>query len=203
MKLIHAQASPFVRKVVVLLQETGQAGDVELVPVTTTPLTPADEARGANPLGRIPALVREDGPTLYDSRVICAYLDDRAGGKLYPKGAGRWDTLVLEATADGIMDSAVSMSYEKRLRPPERIWPDWLEAQAGKIRSGCAALNERWMSHLSGPLDMGQLAVACALGYVDFRHPDLGWRTGNDDLAAWFREFESRPSMMLTKPPEA
>ncbi|QDI77661.1 MULTISPECIES: glutathione S-transferase [Leisingera] len=200
MKLTYSQASPFARKVVVLLRETGQLQDVEILDVTTTPLSPSPDVKASNPLAKIPALERNDGPALYDSRVICAYLDERAGGKLYSRG---WDSKVLEATADGIMDAAVLMSYEKRLRPEDKQWDGWLNAQRDKVLGGCAALNARWMSHLRGPLDIGQIAVACALAYVNFRHPDTNWRQGNEALAEWFETFESRPSMQATKPPAA
>ncbi|UWQ45529.1 glutathione S-transferase [Leisingera aquaemixtae] len=200
MKLTYSQASPFARKVVVLLRETGQLQDVEILDVTTTPLSPSPDVKASNPLAKIPALERNDGPALYDSRVICAYLDERAGGKLYSRG---WDSKVLEATADGIMDAAVLMSYEKRLRPQDKQWDGWLDAQRDKVLGGCAALNARWISHLRAPLDVGQIAVACALAYVDFRHPDTNWRQGNEALAEWFETFESRPSMQATKPPAA
>ncbi|KAE9630971.1 glutathione S-transferase [Parasedimentitalea maritima] len=198
MKLIYAPTSPFVRKVMVLLHETDQLDDVDIQSVATTPLATADEVKSANPLGKIPALQRDDGPTLYDSRVICAYLDDRAKSGLY---AGGWDSRVLEATADGIMDAAVSATYERRMRPEEKQWDDWETAQLGKVVGGCAALNARWMSHLKGPFDIGHIAVGCALGYVDFRHPDSNWRQGNEALADWFKGFESRPSMLATQPP--
>ncbi|KIC19997.1 glutathione S-transferase [Leisingera sp. ANG-Vp] len=198
MKLYYAAASPFVRKVMVLLHETGQLDSVAIHDVATSPVAPSADVQVSNPLAKIPALERNDGPALYDSRVICAFLDERAGGRLY---GGGWDTKLLEATADGIMDAAVLMSYEKRLRPEEKQWDEWLAAQQSKVLGGCAALNARWMSHLQGPLDMGQIAVACALSYVDFRHPDAGWRQGNEALADWFADFESRPSMQATKPP--
>ena len=198
MKLIYAPTSPFVRKVMVLLHETGQLDDVEIQPVVTTPLATADEVKSANPLGKIPALQRDDGPTLYDSRVICEYLNDRADGGLY---AGGWDSKILESTADGIMDAAVSATYERRMRPEEKQWDDWEAVQLGKVLAGCAALNARWMSHLKGPMDIGHIAVGCALEYVDFRHPDSNWRHSNEALASWFADFESRPSMLATQPP--
>ncbi|MFS4581759.1 glutathione S-transferase [Phaeobacter sp. C3_T13_0] len=199
MKLFHAPTSPYVRKVMVLLHETQQLDDVELCPVATTPVSPSSDLKAANPLAKIPALERTDGATLYDSRVICAYLADRAGGALYNGG---WETRVLEATADGIMDAAVLLAYEKRLRPEDKQWPEWIEGQTGKVLGGCSALNTRWMAHLKGPMRIGQIAVACALAYVDFRHPDMGWRKGNDALADWYAEFDSRPSMQATRPPE-
>ncbi|WP_170430636.1 glutathione S-transferase [Ruegeria arenilitoris] len=200
MKLYHSPTSPYVRKVMVLLHETGQLEDVEVLNVATTPLAPADELQGKVPLRRIPALERPDGPTLFDSRVICAFLDARAKAGMYTEGTGRWDVLTLEALADGILDSAVGMAYEARLRPEDKQWDTWLDAQWGKIERACAALNQRWMAHLSGPLDMGQVAVACALGYLDLRHDARNWRKGNDALSEWFAAFNERPSMAATRP---
>lgn len=200
MKLHHAGPSPFVRKVMVLLHETGQLDDVALVDGMTTPIDPSPTLAAANPLRKLPALERDEGVTLYDSRVITEFLDARAEAGLYGKGSRHWEIRTLEATGDGIMDSGVVMSYEMRMRPEDKQWDGWLDAQWGKIASACAALNTRWMSHLAGPLDLGQISVGCALGYLDFRHEARNWRKGNDALAAWFKEFESRPSMQATKP---
>ena len=201
MKLFHSPASPFVRKVVVLLHELGQADAVELATVHTTALESDPGLVASNPLGRLPALERPEGPTLYDSRVVCQYLNAHFGGSLYPQDSRRWETLTLEATGEGIMDSALSMAYEVRLRPEAEQSAAWVEAQWAKVSRAIGALNSRWMSHLAGPVDMGQIAVACALGYVDFRHDARGWRKGNDALAAWYAEFESRPSVAATRPP--
>jgi glutathione S-transferase len=199
MQLIYAPASPFVRKVSACLIETGQTDDVEIVPVQTTPLDVAGDARAANPTGKIPALIRDGAPAIYDSRVITRFLDARAGGGLYPD-ARIWEVLTLEATADAIMDSAVLCIYEERMRPPEQRSPDWVEAQWSKAAHAVKAVNDRWMSHLSGPLDMAQIAVGCALGYLDFRHDARNWRKGNDALADWFTKFSERPSMKETVP---
>lgn len=203
MKLAYSPASPYVRKVMVLLHETGQLDDVALDDGSGTPLAPNAQTVQKNPIGKIPALQRPDGATLYDSRVICAFLDVRAGDKLYPSGTRRWETLTLEATGDGIMDAALLMTYEGRMRPAELQMSEWVDAQYGKVEQACAALNTRWMSHLAGPLDMGQVAVACALGYVDFRHAHRDWRKGNDALAKWFETFSQRSSMQATMPPSA
>ncbi|WP_170571214.1 glutathione S-transferase [Ruegeria atlantica] len=201
MKLYHSPTSPYVRKVMVLLHETEQLQDVELETVANTPVSPAAPLLSKAPLTKVPALERPDGPTLFDSRVICAFLDTRAKAGLYPEGATRWDVLTLEALADGILDAALLMTYEVRLRPEDKKWDDWSEAQWVKIERACAALNQRWMAHLSGSLDMGQVAVACALGYLDLRHDARDWRKGNDALAAWYAEFSKRPSMAATRPP--
>ena len=199
MKLIYSAASPFARKVNVLLRETGQTDDVDLVEVATTPVSTPSEVRAANPIGKIPALIREDGPALYDSRVICRYLDDRAGAGLYP-ASEIWEMLTLEATADGLMDAAVLMVYEGRVRPEHLIYDDWVEAQWGKVSGALDALNDRWMSHLNGPLSIGQIAVGCALGYLDFRHGARNWREGRGDLDDWYAIFAERDSMKATAP---
>lgn len=198
MQLLVSPASPFVRKVRVLLRETGLLGTVQEVEVATSPLASAPEVLAANPLGKIPALIRPDAPAIYDSRVITRFLDDHAGSGLYPQSR-IWDILTLEATADAIMDATVAMSYEKRLRPEAQQSTDWIEAQWGKAERAISAVNTRWMSHLSGPLNIGQIAVACALSYVDLRHDARGWRNGNDALARWHADFAARDSMTATE----
>lgn len=199
MQLLKAGPSPFVRKVLATLHETGQIGDVELVDVAASPMAPDPRLIAANPMGKIPALMREDGPTLYDSRVICRFLDDRAKAGLYPDKR-LWDTLTLEATADGIMEAAVLIIYEERFRPAEKVSMEWIEGQWAKVARALDALNTRWMSHLHGRPDMGHIAVGCALGYLDFRHEARAWRTGRDSLAAWYAEFAQRPSMIASLP---
>lgn len=202
MKLISSPASPFVRKVRVVVLETGQSGAVEELRVATTPLATSPEAMAANPLGKIPALIRDDGRGIYDSRVITRYLDTLSGGLLYPESR-IWDILTLEATADGIMDAAVLVIYEARLRPEAHRSSDWIEAQWAKAARGVRDINDRWMDHLAGPIDAAQIAVGCALGYLDFRHGPRNWRDGNDALAAWFDRFGERPSMVKTRPADA
>lgn len=199
MKLLKAGPSPFVRKVLVTLHETGQIGDVEQIDVVASPISPDPTLTSANPVGKIPALIRDNAPTLYDSRVICRYLDAKAGANLYPESR-IWDTLTLEATADGILEAAVLIIYEERFRPSEKVSMEWIEGQWGKVARALDALETRWMSHLTGPLDMGQIAVGCALGYLDFRHEVRAWRTGHDALAQWYARFAERESMKATLP---
>ncbi|PID95820.1 MAG: glutathione S-transferase [Alphaproteobacteria bacterium] len=199
MQLIYSRTSPFARKVYTMILETGQEDEIELVPVSTTPLAPAPEVSAANPLSKIPALVRPDGCTLYDSRVITRFLDARTGGKLYP--ASRvWEVLTLEATADAILDAAVLIAYEALMRPEDKQDTGWTDAQWSKIEGALDAVNERWMSHLAGPLDMAQIALGCALGYLDFRHDARGWRKGRDSLDDWFALFSTRAAMQASAP---
>ena len=199
MQLLKAGPSPYVRKVLVTLHETGQIDDVDMVTVAASPLDPDPALIAANPVGKIPALVRADGPTLYDSRVICRFLDARAGAGLYPDRR-IWDTLTLEATADGILDAAVLIIYEERFRPGEIVSMDWIEGQWAKVSRALDALQTRWMSHLHGRVDMGHIAVGCALGYLDFRHAPRSWRTGRDSLSDWYADFAERESMRATAP---
>jgi glutathione S-transferase len=199
MQLISSQASPFVRKVHVVLHETGQSQDIEVIEAGTTPINTPDHVRAANPTGKIPALIRPDGPALHDSRVITRFLDARAKSGLYPE-ARIWEVLTLESMADAIMDAAVLIKYEGRVRPEEQQSDVWKEAQWGKIRAALDVINARWMSHLAGPLDASHIAVGCALGYLDFRHDARGWRTGVDALAKWNEAFQQRDSMQATAP---
>lgn len=200
MKLFHSPTSPYVRKVLVLIAEAGIDG-IELVAASGTPVAPDSGVIERNPLGKIPALCRDDGPTLYDSRVICQFLDSESGNGFYPSGARRWDTLTVEATADGILDAAVLMVYESRIRPEDKRFAPWVEGQWSKIDRALDVLETRWIDHLNGPLDMGQIATGCALGYVDFRLNSRDWRKTRPRLAAWFAAFAARPSMQATIPP--
>ncbi|NBR90703.1 MAG: glutathione S-transferase [Rhodobacteraceae bacterium] len=198
MKLIHSPASPFVRKVLLTLHETGMSDRVELVNVATTALATAPEAKAANPLGKIPALIRDDGRALHDSAVICRYIDSLAGAGLYP--SNDFDAMTLESMADGIMDAGVLMVYEARLRPAEKQFEPWVEAQWGKICGALDHIEAHWMGHLDGNVTGAQIALGAALGYLDFRHDARGWRKGHGKLDDWFAAFSQRPSMKATQP---
>lgn len=201
MRLFHSPTSPYARKCLVLLHETGMLDRVDLMSAAGTPVDPGSMPLAQNPLGKIPALERSDGPALYDSRVICRYLDSLSGKGLYPAEPVLWDTLTVEATGDGITDAAILMVYEARVRPEDKRYAPWVEGQWAKIDRALDALESRWMDHLTGPMDMGQISVACALGYLDFRHGPRGWRQGRPDLATWYDGFAERPSMQATVPP--
>ena len=199
MKLIFSPASPFVRKVRVMVHEAGLLDRVADVAVTTTALAIDPVARGANPLGKIPALVLDNGQAIFDSRVICRYLDDISCLGLYP--ADRlWEVLTLEALADGIMESAVLMVYETRLRIEEQRSAQWVEAQWGKIINALDALEANRFPAIDGALNFGQLALACALGYLDFRHDAFAWREGRPTLSSWYSEIQDRTSLKDTIP---
>jgi glutathione S-transferase len=203
MRLFHSPTSPYVRKVMILLHEVGLLDRVELVRAAGTPLDPGTLPVDRNPLGKVPVLETVDG-AVFDSRVICRYLDNLAQAGAYPAGAGIWRTLTLEALADGILDAALLIVYETRLRPEEVRFAPWTDAQATKIMRALDGLEADWVGHLTAPRegcpDMGAMAVGAALGYVDFRLGHLDWRSGRPGLAAWEAAFAQRPSMVATVP---
>ncbi|AVO61678.1 glutathione S-transferase [Pseudomonas chlororaphis] len=203
MTLFHNPASPYVRKVMVLLHETGQLDRVALQASQLTPVNPDAALNQDNPLGKIPALRLADGNVLYDSRVILDYLDQQhVGNPLIPReGSARWRRLTLAALADGIMDASVLIRYEQALRAPEKHWEQWLDGQRDKIRRALAVLEADAIAELASHFDVASISVACALGYLDFRHPDLQWRDAQPRLAAWYAEVIQRPSMLATQPP--
>ncbi len=203
MTLFHNPASPFVRKVRVLLAETGQQDRVTLHGCMPTPVQPDAQLVHDNPVGKIPALRLADGTVLHDSRVILDYLDyQHVGNPLIPRdGSARWRRLTLASMADGMMDAAVLVRYETALRPPEKHWDQWLEEQRNKIRRTLVELESDAIAELASHFDIASISVACALGYLDFRHPDLQWRDANPKLAAWYAEVSQRPSMLQTQPP--
>ena len=200
LRLYTSPTTPFGRKAMVLILEAGLADQVEIAQATGSPLDSSKMPLSQNPLGKIPALERGDGPAIYDSRVICRYLDDRAGAGLYPPAPRLWETLTLEATADGMIEAAILMLYEDRLRPEEKRFDGWVEGQWAKIARALDTLEARWMSHLNGPLDMGQIAIGVALSYLDFRFDARGWRQGRPELARWHEAFAARESMAATVP---
>lgn len=197
MILRSAPPSPFVRKVRMAILMLGLGDKVE---IQTADLNdPADTIRAQNPLGKIPALVLDDGTVLYDSRVIVEYLDHVAGGgKLFPREpAARFAALRLQALCDGILDAAVLTVYEDRYRPAEMRLASWLERQAGKIARGLAALEND--PPALEPL-IGQVTLACVLGYCDLR---LGgaWRKDHPRLVAWLDRFAAQvPAFEATRP---
>ena len=199
MKLVYSPPSPFVRKVTTLIYHANLNDRIELINVKTTALSVAEEARAANPLGKIPVMILEDGKAIFDSRVITRYLDDFAGSNLYPQDK-IYDILTLEALADGIMESAVSITYESKLRPQNEQSPSWMEAQWSKVLHAIKALDDGQFQAMDSEMNMGQIAVACALGYLDFRHNARQWRSGHSDLASWNDKMMELPAIIKTIP---
>lgn len=201
MKLITADASPFVRKARVLILELGLQDRVRLVdPGQITPVSSNDTLNAVNPLGMIPALELDDGDSLYDSPLVCEYLNHIADGPFFPSDpARRFRTLRLQALADGILDLSVALRYELALRPQELHWQSWIDNQNAKIERGLDALEGRCGEFEASPL-IGEITVACALGYRDFRFAENDWREGRPALTRWFEQMMQRESLASTVP---
>lgn len=204
MQLIYAPASPFARKVRVLASETGLSHRLELIETSVLPVSVNERVNLLNPLGKIPVLLTDEGEALYDSRVICEYLDSlHDQPRLFPTNpALRWRTLRLAALADGLMEASVLTRYERAARPAERQWDEWIDGQLSKVRRGLKSLNDN-VGQLQGPLDIAQIGVACALGYLDFRFAELSWRNEFPGLVAFQDKFSERESMRSSAPPAA
>ncbi len=200
MILRSSPSSPFGRKVRIAVSLLGFDGDVKIEPADTTDVN--DSVRAQNPLGKIPVLIAEDGVAYYDSRVILDYLDDRAGGgKIVPREAkARLAALRLQALCDGILDASILTIYETRWRKAETHEPKWLEHQAGKVARALAALEAAPPALDAGLPNVGQITLACVLGYRDFRFGS-GWRGDHPRLVAWLDNFAARvPAYAATKP---
>ena len=195
MKIYFSPSSPYVRKCLVTAHELGLNERIELLPSNAHPVQRDAQLIASNPLGKVPTLLTDDGTTLYDSRVICEYLDELAGGTLFPRsGPARWQALTLQSLADGMLDAALLARYEDVARPEALRWPEWRAAQLDKLSTSLASL-EATTGTLANRVDIGTLSLGCALWYADLRFPDLNWRPHYPRVAAWAEAFGQRPSM--------
>jgi len=199
MELFGSAASPFVRKVRIVANEAGLDEGMVWHELTTSPVDPDAGLAESNPLVKMPTMKTEDGQVLYDSRVICEYLDSLgARVQIFPEHPDeRWRALCLQALGDGIMDAAVSIRYEQNIRPQKNRWDAWIRGQLGKIRWGLDRAETEALS-LDDELHIGVIALACAGGYLDFRFPEEDWRRDRPALANWHERFSLRESMILT-----
>ena len=193
MKLLGAPASPFARKVRVLALELGLDLPLETVATATSVELPL-----ANPLAKIPTLLRDDGPPIYDSPVICDYLNALAGGALVPASSeARWRALTLEALADGLCDAAVWRRGEM-LRPEVEQNAAALAKQAAVVERALDALEAQVETFTS--FGVGEIAAACAVAYLDFRFAAEPWRPTRPKLAAGYARVSERAAMKATTP---
>ncbi|CTQ56918.1 putative GST-like protein YibF [Roseibium album] len=197
MKLYFANTSPYARKARMVILEKGLADQVETV--FQNPFDESPDLKKANPLGKVPALVTDDGNTVFDSPIICAYLDSLSPETmLIPADEARWNVLTSEALADGILDAAFSIVMERR-RPEEQQSSMWLERWQTGIQRTISAVDAD-LTPFVGDLTLAQIALGAALGYLDFRLPDIDWRASNPAISAWFADFTTRPAMKATDP---
>ncbi len=200
MKLLSSPASPYVRKVTIVADVKGVADRIALQPTDTSmPLN--EELRRENPLSKIPVLILDDGTQIFDSHVICEYLDTLTPEpRLFPaSGPERFRTLTLGALADGMLDAALLLVYEKRFRPEDKWVESWMQRQQFKIDTALQSLEKAppaWGAHP----DYGHITLACALGYLDFRHGGQ-WRAGHPGLVAWLDRFDAAvPAFSASRP---
>ena len=201
MKLRYSPTSPYVRKVMISLLELGLRDRVELEP--TNVWAPDTDIGLSNPLGKVPALTLDNGDVLFDSPVICEYLDAQIPQVvLFPAvGEARWKALRFQAIGDGLMDAGVLRLLEGRREPAQQS-EDWKDRQLAAINRGLDAL-EAGVNDLSGgPLTIGQISVACALGWIEFRLGDHNLLSTRALLKSWYEGFKTRASMQETEPKE-
>ncbi len=202
MQLYYSVNSPYARKARIIVHELGLGSRVEDKVITL----PADaKFRAVNPLGKIPALVLDDNSVIYDSPVICEYLDEMGGGKFFPRATlfkeaqGRWRALTLQALGDGLADAVVRRVQELRA-PEDRRANEVIQRQTASIEAAFAVADRASAKFPAEPT-IGEIAIACAIGYLDLRVPNDGWRDRYTQLARWLDHFSQRPSVEATKPP--
>lgn len=198
MKLKYSPNSPYVRKVVIIGLELGLDDRIIREALTLSPYDPNPEVTALNPLGKIPVLVTDDGMALFDSTVACEYLSAAANDhQWFPSaGSARWHALRCNALANGMLEAAQLVRFELS-RPEPYRYAKWSDAQLGKVTRGFAFLEQ----NLPAEADIGAVAVASAIAWLDFRFPDLAWRDDAPALSAWFDRFSQRPSFASTKHP--
>jgi glutathione S-transferase len=202
MRLMYSANSPYVRKVMVVAHELGLQDRIEKIPAAAHPVQRDAALSATNPLGKVPALVLDDGSVLFDSPVIVEYLASLSpsGAALFPaSGPARWRVLTEQALADGLLDAAVLIRYELMARPRELRWDGWIEGQNAKLK---AALHRMETAANDDAVTIGAVTIACALGYLDLRFPDMDWRTTHPKRARWYETFSARPAMQATQSPE-
>ncbi len=200
MKLIYSPTSPFARKVLIVAIERGLDEAIERV--VADPWAGDSPVPGYGPLGKVPVLETPDAGVLFDSPVICEYLDSQHRGEpVFPAaGPARWHALRDQALGDGILDAAVAWRLET-MRPEERQSAPWIARQLSAVRRALAAL-EGQPPNGTAALNIGHIATGVALGYLDFRMAEEDWRGSHPRLANWFSDWGARPSMQATAPPE-
>jgi len=197
MQLLYQTHSPYARKVLVAAHELGLVDRLTVIHHETSPTNRNAAVFAANPLGKVPVLIDDEGLALFDSSVICERLDGlHDGPPLIPaEGPSRWKTLRLQALAQGLCDAGIALRWETERRPPALRYPPLAEGQVEKLLAGYDFLERA--GELEGPVDLGQIAIATALDWLAFRAlPDF--RPGRPRLTAWFDGFVRRPSMRAT-----
>ena len=200
-KLYYAPTSPYVRKVMAVAHVLNLTAQIEKLESAAHPIVRDQRIAAFNPLAKVPALQTAEGLTLYDSRVICEYLNHHAGGALFPvAGEQRWRSLTRQALGDGLLDAALLARYEAVARPADKQWDAWTAGQLSKIQAALSEIETQAPHYSTRPDDIGLITLGCALGYLDFRFAALDWRAHHPATAAWFAVFDQHPAMATTRP---
>lgn len=201
MKLYWSQVSPYVRKVLICARELGLEDRIEILPAKVAMTVPNHELMRANPLGKVPALVNEDGEAFFDSLVICEYLASLApGNSMFPTaGPARWDALRWHAIGNGMSDALI-LWFRELLRAEQQQVPQLIDILKLKIRACIPVLEHESGRVCAQPLHIGHIAVFTSLAYIDFRFPEIAWREGHPQLSEWEAGFAGRASAIATAP---
>lgn len=202
MQLLYAPTSPYVRKVMASAHLLGLVDRIALLDSAAHPIDRDPRIAAHNPMAKVPTLILEDGQALYDSRVICEYLDGIAPGYgLFPRAApARWQALARQALGDGLLDAALLARYELTARPPEKQWDAWRAAQLAKVRACLDDIERQAQDLATRDPNIGEVALACGLGYLDFRFGELDWRATHPGTAQWNARIQALPAMQATVP---
>lgn len=202
MRLLYAPTSPYVRKVMVSAHLLGLTESIELLASAAHPIDRDARIAAHNPVAKVPTLILADGQALYDSRVICEYLDSLAPGYgLFPKIAPmNWQALTRQALGDGLLDAALLARYEFTARPPEKQWDAWRSAQLVKVKACLDEIEQQADTLATRDMTIGEVTVACALGYLDFRFAELDWRATHSRTAHWNYQVQALAAMQATIP---
>lgn len=202
MRLLYAPTSPYVRKVMVSAHLLGLADRIEWLDSAAHPIERDTRIAAHNPMAKVPTLILADGCALYDSRVICEYLDSLVPAYgLFPKTEPvKWRALTRQALGDGLLDAALLARYERSARPADKQWDAWRDSQLVKVGACLDVIEQQAESLATRGLTIGEVTLACGLGYLDFRFADLGWRTTHPKAAHWNSQVQALPALQVTLP---
>jgi glutathione S-transferase len=199
MKIFYSTASPFVRKTMIVADELGVVDRIERLPAAASPVKRDRNIIPFNPLGQVPTFITDDEQVLFDSKVICEYLNTTFKGKLFGDDNTRFKLLTDHAVADGAIAASLLVRYELLARPEALRWDEWLEGQTDKITTALQYFEDK-AQELYDRIDIVTITLACAFDYLDFRLPDYNWQKRFPGLKAWYDKFSVRESIAKTKP---
>ncbi len=202
MQLLYAPTSPYVRKVMASAHLLGLADRIEWLDSAAHPIDRDARIAAHNPMAKVPTLILADGRALYDSRVICEYLDSLVPAHgLFPREApAKWQALTRQALGDGLLDAALLARYERSARPPDKQWDAWRDSQLVKVGACLDEIEEQADALATQRLTIGEVALACGLGYLDFRFAELDWRARHPKAARWNSQVQALPALQATVP---